>query len=336
MQSVTLVIPAYNEAGAIRDVVQKARDVFRDAQMDAEIVVVVDGATDTTATEASTVADLVLEHPQNMGYGRSLKTGIIAAKHDLIAIADADGTYPVERLPEMIELSDRFHMVVGARTGAFYQGGFAKRLGRIVFRYLSEFAAGQHIPDINSGLRVFRRGEIMPFFSVISAGFSFTTTSTLVYLLNDRYVHYIPIQYHRREGKSKVRHFRDSLRALQIIVEAILRCNPIKIFLLLILPFVGLGLFSLFVAIFSGHASWWLASVASFCTSGIVLGMGFLAVSTMSRRRLSDDIHRVARAKLQEPGSGPQLGDDQDRSDDQDPGDGQDPREDRGPTDESA
>ncbi len=301
MQSVTLVIPAYNEAGAIRGVVEKARSVFSRAEIDAEIVVVVDGATDNTAQEAVSVADMVLEHPQNMGYGRSLKTGIMAAKHDLIAIADADGTYPFERLPEMIELSDRFHMVVGARTGSFYKGGPVKRLGRVVFRYLSEFAAGQHIPDINSGLRVFRRGEIVPFFPVISAGFSFTTTSTLVYLLNDRFVHYIPIEYHCREGKSNVRHIRDSLRALQIIVEAILRCNPIKIFLLLIFPFVFTGLLSAVVAAFSGHPIWWLASVASFCTSGIVLGMGFLAVATMSRQRFSEEVHRVAQPALQRP-----------------------------------
>ncbi|QDT08578.1 Undecaprenyl-phosphate 4-deoxy-4-formamido-L-arabinose transferase [Planctomycetes bacterium K23_9] len=299
MPSVTVVIPAYNEGRAIRGVLEKARSVLNDAGIDAELMVVVDGASDNTASEATAVADTVLEHPQNMGYGRTLKTGITAAKHDLIAIADADGTYPVERLPEMIQLAERFHMVVGARTGAFYQGGWVKRVGRFVFRHLSEFAAGQRIPDINSGLRVFRRGEIMPFFSVISAGFSFTTTSTLVYLLNDMFVHYIPIEYREREGNSKVRHVRDSLRALQIIVEAILRCNPIKIFLLLAFPFFAGAALSIFIALFAQHVFWLLCGMMFLCTGSIVLSMGCLAVSTMTRRRMSEDVHREARPTLE-------------------------------------
>lgn len=301
MPSITLVIPAYNEGGAIRSVLENARRVFEEANIDAEILVVVDGATDNTADEARAVADRVLEHPQNVGYGRTLKTGIIGAKHDLIAIADADGTYPVERLPEMIQLAERFHMVVGARTGAFYKGSFAKRIGRIVFRHLSEFAAGQSIPDINSGLRVFRRDEIVPFFSVISAGFSFTTTSTLVYLLNDMFVHYIPIEYHRREGSSKVRHLRDSIRALQIIVEAILRCNPIKIFLLLTFPFFFGGLTAVLISIMTKNLIWLAIATGGLCTAGLILAMGFLAVSTMSQRRLSEDVYREARPALESP-----------------------------------
>ena len=208
---VSIVIPAYNEAGAIGPVIGQLARCAAGADLEGEILVVVDGATDATAAEAAAAGARVVEHPQNAGYGRSLKTGILAATHDLIAITDADGTYPAERLPELIQLAERFHMVVGARTGAFYQGSFAKRLGRVVFRGLSEFAAGQHIPDINSGMRVFRRGDIVPFFPVISAGFSFTTTCTLVYLLNDLFVKYVPIEYHKRHGHSKVRHLRDSV-----------------------------------------------------------------------------------------------------------------------------
>ncbi|MEZ6055899.1 MAG: glycosyltransferase family 2 protein [Planctomycetaceae bacterium] len=285
MKSLSVIIPAYNEAGAIGAVVERTRSVLQDANLDFELLVVVDGATDGTADEARQAGATVVEHPQNLGYGRSLKTGILAAQHDLIAITDADGTYPVERIPELVDLSQRFHMVVGARTGSFYQGGLMKRAGRFVFRHLSQFAAGQNIPDINSGLRVFRRSEIVPFFPVISAGFSFTTTSTLVYLLNDLFVHYVPIDYHRRAGKSKVRHVRDSIRALQIIVEAILRCNPVKIFLLLAFPFLLLSLgFGLWGAIESSWSAG-LAGVISFCTAGMTLGLGFLAVALMPGRR---------------------------------------------------
>jgi glycosyltransferase involved in cell wall biosynthesis len=283
MHPVTIVIPAYNEAGAIGGVVRHLQEVLQHDGIAGEILVVVDGATDSTAAEAIAAGARVIEHPRNAGYGRSLKTGILAATHDLIAITDADGTYPAERIPELLRLAERFDMVVGARTGAHYHGTLAKRLGRVVFRWLSEFATGQRIPDINSGLRVFRRREIVSYFPVISSGFSFTTTCTLVYLLNGKFVNYHPIEYHKRHGHSKVRHFRDSIRALQIIVEAILRCNPIKMFLLLSLPFACLTLPLLVWGIAARSAAGWIGAITTLCTAGLILGLGFLAVACRPR-----------------------------------------------------
>ena len=275
MTAVSIIIPAYNEEAAIRTVVDRIRETMRASHIQHEIIVVVDGATDATADEATTIADQVIVHPQNLGYGQSLKTGITAATNDLIAITDADGTYPVERLPDMIGLADKFHMVVGARTGKFYQGNIIKRYARVVFRMLSEFAAGRKIPDINSGLRIFRRSQIMPFFPIISAGFSFTTTSTLAYMLNGLFVHYTPIKYHKRAGRSKVRHIRDSLRAAQIIVEAILRCNPIKIFLLMSIPFVILSFILTLTSVLTLNLICMFAAIVALATAAIVLGLGF-------------------------------------------------------------
>lgn len=280
---VSIVIPAYNEAGAIGQVIGHLQQTTRDAGLDAEILVVVDGATDATAAEAVAAGARVIEHPKNVGYGRSLKTGILAARNDLIVITDADGTYPVEAIPQLVELSSRHHMVVGARTGTVYQGGPVKRIGRVVFRWLSEFAAGQRIPDINSGLRVFRRHEMLPFFPVISSGFSFTTTCTLVYLLNDYFVHYVPIDYRPRIGGSKVRHMRDSLRALQIIVEAILRCNPIKIFLLVAIPLFAFGALLAGLGLWLDNGPTGLSGVALVSTAAIVLSLGFHAVAVFPR-----------------------------------------------------
>jgi glycosyltransferase involved in cell wall biosynthesis len=286
MPEISVVVPAYNEEAAIGGVLKRLRAVLGEAGIAHEIVVVIDGATDGSAAAATPLADQVIEHPQNLGYGRSLKTGILAATNDLIAITDADGTYPAERLPELIRLADRYHMVVAARTGAFYRGGFVKRMGRVVFRYLSEFAAGQRIPDINSGFRVFRRSHVIPFFPLLSTGFSFTTTLTLVYLLNDFFVHYVPIEYHERIGRSKVHHLRDAARALQIIVEAILRCNPIKIFLLLAMPFLAAGAVFAGLAVAIGNWVCGLISAVTLSTTGLIMGLGFLAVSVMPRRDL--------------------------------------------------
>jgi glycosyltransferase involved in cell wall biosynthesis len=281
---VSVVIPAYNESRSLEGVLAEIRTCLTAAGYEHEIIVVVDGATDDTETVARRTADRVIVHPINCGYGRSLKTGIREARFECIVITDADATYPIERIPELAQHLDRFDMVVGARTGNFYTGSIVKRMGRYVFRWLSEFATGRRIPDINSGLRVFRRSQILPFFPLINSGFSFTTTSTLLYLLNDLLIAYVPVEYYQREGESKVHHLRDSLRALQIIMEAILRCNPIKAFLLLAIPFAILSFGLLILSIVSGSSTLWLSALLAACTSGILLGLGFLAVSLLQPR----------------------------------------------------
>lgn len=281
---VSVIIPAYNEAESLATVVQSLRTCLGQTGDAYEIVVVVDGATDATERIAREVADTVVVHPVNCGYGRSLKSGIAIAKHDRIVITDADGTYPVDRIPELLNRLGPFDMVVGARSGSFYTGSSVKRIGRTVFRFLCEYATGQRIPDINSGLRAFRKSQIVPFFPLINSGFSFTTTSTLSYLLNDLLIAYIPIDYYKRHGASKVHHVRDSLRALQIIVEAILRCNPIKAFLLLAFPFAVAGALMLAISLL-GAGSWmWVTGWMCWCTSGVLIGLGFLAVSLLPPR----------------------------------------------------
>jgi glycosyltransferase involved in cell wall biosynthesis len=284
-EAVTVVVPAWNEEGAIGREIDRLRAALDKAGIPHEILVIDDGSTDATGEEARSRAARVVEHKQNLGYGRSLKAGILAARYDLIAITDADGTYPVEKLPELIELARDYHMVVGQRTGRHYHGSLAKRLARFCFRALGEFAAGRRIPDINSGFRVFRRSQILPFFSAISSGYSFTTSSTLLYMLNDLFVHYTPIDYRPREGKSKIKPLRDTLRALQIVVEAILRYNPIKMFLLLAAPFAAAWPAFLLAAIAPSDWQDVLVILAFLClaTAAVVLAIGF-ATSALVRR----------------------------------------------------
>jgi polyisoprenyl-phosphate glycosyltransferase len=214
-----------------------------------------------------------------------LKTGIQYARNELILITDADGTYPVEPIPALLALADRYHMVVAQRTGATYYGSFVKRMGRHVFRWLAEYATGHKIADINSGLRVLRRSEILPFFPSISTGFSFTTTTTLVYLLNEMLVKHVPIDYQQRVGSSKVRYFTDTIRALQIVLEAILRYNPIKVFLLVAAPLVVAGLIFLLTALIAGAPLLGLAGLLALLSAAVVLSHGFLSVSLVPARR---------------------------------------------------
>lgn len=248
MAHVTIVIPALNEAAAIGPVL----DAIHALSLDAEIIVVDDGSTDDTGAVASTHGASVLRHPSNLGYGRSIKDAVRASTTDVIVLTDADGTYPIDRIPDLLmEFDKGFDMVVGARQGSVYQGGVLKSVLRRFLKFLVEFASGRTIPDVNSGLRVFRKSSVEQYFPDICDGFSFTTTITLVCHLTHRTVSYLPIDYDKRVGHSKVRLVRDMLRTLQYIIECIVRYNPLKLFVVLALipvaaavlfwPFVGLS-----------------------------------------------------------------------------------------------
>jgi glycosyltransferase involved in cell wall biosynthesis len=230
--NVSVVIPAYNESGAIGEAIRLVRRTFEKAAVTHEIIVVDDGSSDNTAQIAADAGAIVLRHPENLGYGASLKTGIKRARFAWIAITDADGTYPVAEFPLLLKHVPAFDMVVGSRTGSSFRGGVFKRIGRMFFKHFSQFVTGRRIPDINSGMRVFRRDFVLSQMNLISSGFSFTTTLTLSMMLEGQFVKYEPISYYPRIGRSHVRYLRDTLRATQIIVQAVLWYNPVKLFLL--------------------------------------------------------------------------------------------------------
>ncbi|MBF0417494.1 MAG: glycosyltransferase family 2 protein, partial [Magnetococcales bacterium] len=232
---ISFVIPALNEASAIAETVRKCQEIARQHALEpAEVIVVDDGSTDATGEEARRQGARVIRHPAPGGYGNALKKGIIAATHDTVVILDADGTYPIERVGDLWHRYQQgFDMVVGQRTGPHYRESCFKSPLRTLLRMLVEFTTGQPVPDVNSGLRIFSQKTILPYLPRLCNTFSFTTSLTMAYQMTGRFIDHLPIDYHSRIGTSKVRLFRDTLRTLQYIIEAVLYYNPIKIFILM-------------------------------------------------------------------------------------------------------
>lgn len=229
---ISVVIPAFNEGRAIRETILEIRRALEGIEH--EVVVVDDGCSDDTVTQATSAGARVITHPHNLGYGAALKSGIRAAAFDTIVMTDADGTYPNGQIPALLAHYRRgFNMVVGARTGDHYRESAVKAPLRYLLKWLVEFTTGRRIPDVNSGLRVLSRGEVLPYLENLCNTFSFTTSVTLAYMMTAKFVGYVPISYNERIGETKVRLLRDSLRTLQYIVQAILYYNPLKIFLLI-------------------------------------------------------------------------------------------------------
>jgi glycosyltransferase involved in cell wall biosynthesis len=275
LTGLSIVIPAYNEEQGIEATLDRAHAAALAGGVPFEIIVVDDGSTDRTPAIAATRARVV-RHPHNLGYGRSLKDGISAASHDVIVIVDADRTYPIEDLPRLLRpLSEGFDMVVGARSGEHYRGVGVKGPLRGVLTFLVEFTTGRAVPDVNSGFRVFSRSIVMKYFNQLCDTFSFTTSLTLAYMMTGRFVTYVPISYDARTGHTKVRLFRDGLRTLQYIVQAILYYNPIKIFLLLAAAALG-------VTILGALAAAVFGPLLLFVTAGILGAIGIFALGLLA------------------------------------------------------
>ncbi len=227
MPLATIVVPAYNEEKGIREVLVELGKL--DPRL--EVLVVDDGSTDRTSEIVAESGFRVIRHQMNRGYGAALKTGIRAAKSDRIVITDADGTYPNERIPELVEKLDEYHMVVGARVGQNVHIPLIRRPAKKALNLLANYLSETKIPDLNSGLRVFRKEDVQRFFDILPSGFSFTTTITLSMHVNDLFVLYVPIDYHERKGSSKIRPIHDTLNFIALIVRTVLYFRPLKIFL---------------------------------------------------------------------------------------------------------
>jgi glycosyltransferase involved in cell wall biosynthesis len=277
---ISVVIPALNEQDAIAETVERVRSVLTEAALDPfEIIVVDDGSKDGTGELARQAGARVVRHPHNVGYGRSLKDGITVAQYDTIVITDADGSYPIEQIPALVErYRGGFDMVVGARTGDHYRESALKSPLRAVLTQIVEFTANRRIPDINSGLRVFSRATSMGFFRHTSDMFSFTTSLTLAYMMNAKFVDYMDVEYRERLGRSKVRLFRDSMRTLQYIVEAATYYNPLKIFFLFGLICLVLAFAALLGGVILQLVSAFVLGVGAILLAILVFAMGLLAV----------------------------------------------------------
>ncbi len=229
----SVVIPCYNEMGAIERTIEELRKaVPRGTRF--HMIVVDDGSTDDTKQILHKIPPsddlLILEHARNRGYGAALKTGIRAASTELIAITDADGTYPNERLPELVAACAHYDMVVGARTGDNVQYSKLRSIPKYFLRRWMSWIAKQNIPDINSGMRVFRKPIVEKFFSILPDTFSFTVTITLAMLTNYQPVLFVPISYSPRLGKSKIKPIRDTLRFILLILRTGVYFAPVRFF----------------------------------------------------------------------------------------------------------
>lgn len=227
----SVVIPVYNEQKSIRGIIKEIQDVLNTINVKFEIIVVNDASIDNTGYEISKCSEIsIITNPINLGYGASIKKGINIAKYNLICITDADGTYPVKEIPNLLSWANETDMVIGARTGKISKVPLMRRPVKWFLNRFASYISASNIPDLNSGLRIFKKELINKYLYLLPDGFSLTSTITIAAVINGHKVRYEPINYNKRAGKSSIHPVKDTLRFLNLIVSLAVLFKPLNIF----------------------------------------------------------------------------------------------------------
>lgn len=299
MPEISIVIPAYREEEAIRAVVEETRRVMDETGRDYEVLVVDDGSDDETAEEARRGGARVLAHPYNIGNGAAFKTGIRAARGEILVTLDGDGQHPPEDIPRLLEKMDAYDMAVGARRS----GSEASFLRRAANRFYSRFAGymcRRRIEDLTSGFRAVKREIAREFLPLLPNTFSSPTTITMAAARSGYSFAYVPVTARRRAGTSKIRPVRDGSRFLLIIIRIATLFSPLRVFLpvsgIMFLLGLGYGLFKIFVL-----GTRYGPTSAMLMTVSVVIFMVGLVSEQVAQLRFDRTDTRIDRPEAEKP-----------------------------------
>jgi glycosyltransferase involved in cell wall biosynthesis len=227
MTSISIVIPAKNEAEGLAALLPELAASYPDA----EVIVVDDGSTDDTAALARSSGVTVISHPYSKGNGAAIKTGARTAGGDIILFMDGDGQHRVEDIGVLLDRIDEgYDLVVGARQGKQGQASVARWGANTLYNQFASWMVGQPIADLTSGMRAVRRDRFLSFLYLLPNGFSYPTTSTMAFYRAGYSVCFEPINCRQRVGKSHIKPVRDGVRFLLIIFRVGTLYSPLKLF----------------------------------------------------------------------------------------------------------
>jgi len=241
---VSIVLPVYNESGHLTDEIDRIRKAMDESEYSYEIIVVDDGSTDGSGERLRDLTGIrLLQFAHNRGAGAARRWGTHAARGRVVVWTDVDMTYPNEEIPGLVAEMEAggLDQLVGARTSEQGTMRLARTPAKWVIRRLASYLTGVRIPDLNSGLRVFRREVGSQFLHLLPRGFSCVTTLTMAFLTNGYSVGYRPIEYSVRQGESKFHWWTDTRRYLLQVVRMALMWEPMRLFGPLVVVFGGVG-----------------------------------------------------------------------------------------------
>ena len=247
---VTIVLPCYNEQEHVVTEIERISRAMDDSPYSYELLAVDDASTDATLERIREAAPKfpnmrVVPFRRNGGSGTVRRIGTQQARGQIVVWTDADMSYPNERIPELVRTldeDDSYDQVVGARTSEEGSHKLLRVPAKWLSRKIAEWLSGTRIPDLNSGLRAFRRKVALPYLRLLPPGFSCVTTITLAFLSNQHDVKYVEIDYAKRAGKSKFHFVKDAYRYILQVVRMTMYFNPLKVLMPITLVLLSLGI----------------------------------------------------------------------------------------------
>lgn len=286
---VSVIIPAYNEAETIKDVIERTKRIYTEL----EIIVINDGSTDRTADIARESGAIVYSHPYNMGNGASIKSGIRIASGDILVFIDGDGQHDPNDITKMLQYFPEYDMVVGARAKG-NQVSLFRGFGNRMLNWLAGYVAKFRVQDLTSGFRAIKAEIAHSLLYLLPNTYSYPTTMTLGVLRNGRSLKYLPVEMTKRtRGKSNISIFRDGVRFFMIITKICALYSPFRIFLPVSF-FIFLIGFIYYIYTYFASGRFTNMSALLFTTSIIVFFMGIISeqISQMRFERSESDRYR--------------------------------------------
>ncbi len=285
--AVSIIVPAFNEEQAIGRVLDDIVAVMDPLGRPYETIVVDDGSTDATVSACRARPGVkTISHGQNRGTGAARTTGVRAAKGRYIVMTDADGTYPIDAIPGMIEELDQCDMVIGARQEEMGTVKWLRWGAKSFIKALASYLTQTKIPDLNSGLRAMKRELVLEFLPILPSTHSWVSTITMAFLSSGHEVRWIPISYHRRIGSSTFHPIADTYNYIALIVRAIMYFNPLRVFLPLSLSMFLVGVAKAIYDIFAYRFHFAPTTVILVLTSVQLGAIGLLADLIVRRSKL--------------------------------------------------
>jgi glycosyltransferase involved in cell wall biosynthesis len=269
---ISIVIPAYNEAENIGDVIGKIRSLHPEA----EVIVIDDGSQDKTAENAVQAGAIVYRHPYNIGNGAAIKSGIRVAGGDTLVFMDADGQHDPADIQKLLAGIPDYDMVVGARS-LKGQASFGRAFGNKVFNWLASYVAKFPVQDLTSGFRAVKADVARSFTFLLPNTYSYPTTITLGVLRSGRALKYVPIKARRRQkGKSHIKLVHDGVRFFMIIIRICTLYSPMRVFLPVSLAMFAVGV-ARYIYTFITEDRFTNMSALMFVTSIIIFMMSLIS-----------------------------------------------------------
>lgn len=230
-KEISVIIPAFNEEQVIGGVVSEVKNVLDAHGFVYELLVIDDGSSDKTGHQAWLAGAQVLQHPYNIGNGAAIKSGIRAARGDIMVFMDGDGQHDPKDIVRLVRHIPKYDMVVGARNFKG-QASLGRALGNKFYNCFASYVAKFKIQDLTSGFRAVKADIARSFLYLLPNTYSYPTTMTLGVLRSGNSVKYLPIHMQKRKGgRSQIRFFKDGVRFFMIITKICTLYSPMRIFL---------------------------------------------------------------------------------------------------------